>query len=428
MTNDLAARVAASTGTLVAPGGERRAPVEAPTPLALEDALELGAGRYVGVVRDAAGGRWTVPLVLDGDGVRRACPGDGVAAALVARDEGGPGFALRSWRHEELDGERAVGVDQTNESVVVGDRAVVKWLVRLPELGGAEHPAVRRLGLLADAGFDGVPPTWSLLTRGGELLAVVDGYLPGAQDGWDWAVDDVREHAAGRLPLAQAVAPAVLVGRQTGELHLALATGGVSTSTAEDARRWALQAFGDLMTALQVATGAPAQRLAARADRIGAGLASMSEAQGGPQLEVHGDLHVGQWLRHGRPDAWEYAVTDFDGSPVAGAVERGARQPAARDVASMMASLDHVGRIVLHRTDGVDVAAVRRWVTAAEDSFLAAYRERADHLLDERLLAPMRLQQECREHVYAARHLPLWTYVPDGALADLLPDDPTEKD
>jgi maltokinase len=43
-------------------------------------------------------------------------------------------------------------------------------------------------------------------------------------------------------------------------------------------------------------------------------------------------------------------------------------------------------------------------------------------LLDERLLSPLRLQQEVREFLYAVRHLPVWRYVPDGALVDLLPD------
>ena len=424
--SSLAALVAAAPGSLVAPEGDRRAELSAPTPLALEAALDLGAGRHVAVVRDAAGDRWTVPLVLDGDGLHRARPGDGVAAALVARADGDDGFAVRSWHLEHLTGERGVGVDQTNESVVVGERAVVKWVVRLPDLAGTEHPAVRRLALLADAGFGAVPPTWSLLTRSGDLLSVVDEYLPGAQDGWDWAVDDVRAFAAGDLTLAAASAPAGELGRLTGELHLALATGGVTRATAEDARGWALQAFADLMEALHVVTGAPAERLAARADRIGTELASMSDAKGSPQLDVHGDLHVGQWLRHGTPNAWRYAVTDFDGSPVAAHLERASQQPAARDVASMLASLDHVGRIVVHRTEDVDATAVRRWVTAAETTFLAAYRERAGHLLDERLLLPLRLLQECREHVYAARHLPLWSYVPDAALADLLPDEPPE--
>jgi maltokinase len=94
----------------------------------------------------------------------------------------------------------------------------------------------------------------------------------------------------------------------------------------------------------------------------------------------------------------------------------------------MLASLDHVGRVVVKRTDGVDPAIVRAWIAAAQDSFLAAYRGTLAslgslELLDERLLVPLRLQQECREFLYAVRHLPHWRYVPDAALLDLLPDE-----
>ena len=33
---------------------------------------------------------------------------------------------------------------------------------------------------------------------------------------------------------------------------------------------------------------------------------------------------------------------------------------------------------------------------------------------------PFAVEQECREYVYAARHLPRWLYVPDAALPALL--------
>jgi len=140
---------------------------------------------------------------------------------------------------------------------------------------------------------------------------------------------------------------------------------------------------------------------------------------------VHGDLHVGQVLRFSDP--YDYVVTDFDGNPVLPPEERGAPQPAALDVVGMIASLDHVGRIVITRTDNVDESAVRVWIAAAQEAFLHDYRDtlarmRHAHLLDDRLLVPLRLQQEVREFLYAEKHLPLWRYAPDGALVDLLPD------
>ena len=114
--------------------------------------------------------------------------------------------------------------------------------------------------------------------------------------------------------------------------------------------------------------------------------------------------------------------------------ERTRRQPAARDVATMLCSLDHVGRIVIHRTPGIDAGRVLGWIDAAQQEFLDFYRNGlaeagAADLLDERLLDPFRVQQECREFVYSVRHLPHWRYVPDAALPFLLDrlGDPVES-
>jgi maltokinase len=108
--------------------------------------------------------------------------------------------------------------------------------------------------------------------------------------------------------------------------------------------------------------------------------------------------------------------------------ERMQRQPAARDVAGMLASIDHVARVVNYRTEGLDPRPAVIWIAHAQDAFLAAYQsalaaagQRA--LLDDRLLRPLMLDQECREFVYSARHLPHWRYVPDAVLTDMFPGD-----
>ena len=453
---ELSRLVAASPGGLVLPGGDRRAQVDVATPLRLVDAADLGAGRWVGVVEDRDGDRWTVPLLVTAVTLRRAVPGDGVAEALVrgiadvrrmqaARGEastpegravqGDRAFVADGWHAEDVSGERALTVDQTNESLVVGERAMVKWSVQLPRPGvrGAQ-PARRRLGRLMAADFAGTPRPWGLLhyvdhddDSTSLLLASVAEFLPGAEDGWDWAVDDVRRHARGESSLEDAVVPSVRLGELTASLHLALAGDG-RVSTADDrlTARWTARAYDDLDAAVTLVTGPEGVRLRSRAGRIVASFAAFRACVGTPLIDVHGDLHVGQVLRHGDPP--RYAVTDFDGNPVLAPDERSAPQPAALDVAGLLASLDHVGRVVVKRTDGVDTDAVRTWIAAAQDAFLHAYRgslaaSGSLELLDERLLVPLRLQQECREYLYAARHLPHWVYVPDAALTDLLPDE-----
>jgi maltokinase len=50
--------------------------------------------------------------------------------------------------------------------------------------------------------------------------------------------------------------------------------------------------------------------------------------------------------------------------------------------------------------------------------------------LDERLLAPFLIEQECREYIYAAKHLPHWVYVPDAVISEYPVDgvDSSESD
>jgi maltokinase len=450
----LADLVARAPGRLVLPVRPRGARVDIATPLRLVDGLDLGAGRWVGVVEDADGDRWTVPLLLAGGGVRRAAPGDGVAEALVAamaehgrgrrerpgdtddrrgRVDGSGPFVADAWDVESVRGERGITADQTNESVVVGERAVVKWSVSLPRPGvtGAQ-PAVARLSTIMATAFAGTPRPWGLLRYADgadgsavRLLASVAEFLPGAEDGWDWAVDDVRRLARGEIAMDDSLVPANRLGELVALLHVALSSTGRDVADDRLVAGWTARAYDDLDAAVQLVDGPEGARLRSRAGRIALSFAVFRECVGTPLIDVHGDLHVGQVLRHGDPP--DYSVTDFDGNPVVAPEQRSAPQPAALDVAGMLGSLDHVGRVVIKRTDGVDEELVRTWIAAAQSAFLDEYRStlaRMDSgdLLDERLLVPLRLQQECREFRYAVQHLPHWRYVPDAALIDLLPD------
>ncbi|GIU98266.1 MAG: hypothetical protein KatS3mg013_2069 [Actinomycetota bacterium] len=136
-------------------------------------------------------------------------------------------------------------------------------------------------------------------------------------------------------------------------------------------------------------------------------------------MRIHGDLHVGQILRW-RETAWRSGISTA--TPSRRSPSERPPGPLARDVASMAMALDHVGRIVGRRRP-TDDAAIEGWIRAARSGFLTAYRAAlGEHarLLDERLLRPFEVAQECHEHVYAARYLPSWAAVPDRALAAIL--------
>jgi maltokinase len=92
----------------------------------------------------------------------------------------------------------------------------------------------------------------------------------------------------------------------------------------------------------------------------------------------------------------------------------------------MLASIDHVARVVNYRTPGLDPRPALIWIAHAQEAFLASYQQvLAAHglrnILDDRLIAPFMMQQEMREYIYSARHLPHWRYVPDAVIASEFP-------
>lgn len=392
------------------------------------ESLPLGPRRWLVVVTDDHGKAFPVPLVPDGDGVRRARPGDGTGEAMLAVLAVGTrrvgGFELTSWHDEPCAGERAIEADQTNESVIVGDSAVLKWSFRLED-----SPAPTRLSTLHARGFTGMPRPWGLVRWHPDgdapalLVASVVEYLPGAVDGWTWAVEDLSAALAAGSDVPVRCAGAT-VGALVADLHAALAQEPVSASI-NDAARWAAEAQGDLATALAVTSGPAKAVLSRHADAVRAALGVVPTLGGTPLIPVHGDLHVGQVLRAGTVEDPVHAITDFDGNPVVPPVQRGRPQPAALDVAGMAQSLVHAGIVVLRHDPAADPDAVAALVDTSVTSFLDTYTSTlAAHghaaLFEPALLRPFRLRQVCREFTYAATHLPRWSYVPEAALPALV--------
>ena len=331
-----------------------------------------GSFASVPIAREEYGGPW-----------RRARSGDGLSAFVAGVPEAS---------------ERPIGVDQTHESLVVGERAILKWFRRV---GPGPSRASPLLAHLAEVGYGGIPtPLGSLTWRSpaGEPLTLAQGdaFLAGARDGWEWCVDRVSSGNAS-------------VGRELGDLvaglHRALATPSsviehpVGSADREDVGRWRAEALFTLDEAVALKPDAELQRWA---PAMRAMLEAL-DARSIPTQPVHGDLHVGQVLE----SATGLAVIDFDGNPALPESANAVRQPRERDIAQMLTSLDHVGRVVDER-DGGDSSG---WIAAARAGFLEAVGP-----VDEALVAAFEVEQECRELVYAARFLPRWRYAPMATL------------
>ena len=378
-----------------------------------------------------------VPVVDDG-GIRRASAGDRAFEAVADIVRGGADVGPLRTRTlaapPQARGERAIDVDQSNESVVVGDRLVVKLF---PRVAAGAQPGEDLAAHLAAVGSADVPTPygslrWALADGSSVLVATVSAFLPDARDGWDWSLEHALAAISGRTDAAASIAAARACGALVARLHAALATPSpvlgsspVGEAGAETVASWRAAGRWLLTAAVEATGGVEGERLARMAPRIDAAFEGFADAVGTPVQRIHGDLHVGQVLAgpHG------YAVTDLDGNPLAPPAERTSPQPAVRDVAAFVRSLDHVGRLAQRRLRDRQPQA-EAWIVAVRETFLDAYRSTlaragAAHLFDDRLLRPFEVLQECHEYVYAARFLPGWLPVPDLAMPRLLEDLPS---
>jgi maltokinase len=399
---------------------DRQEPLGDPS---LLDALDLGRGRWV-LVLETQPGLLTSAVVEELEGFRRARAGDGVSEGLLAKTARGEDHGSFTFRRlgtiGSWPGERPIEVDQSNESVVVGDAAVVKRFVFTT--AGNERPMVLPAHLVA-AGFEEMPAPlgsagWQH-TDGVMSLSSITTYLPDARDGWDWYVELLERSIEDRA--VDAFGPAAALGAMTARLHSALATpteivpAPTAVAREDTVARWRRIAEADLDAAIGSIDGDEGSRLR---DRAGAVRDELSQLRGleTVSIPIHGDLHVGQFLR------WRggLAVSDLEGDPLGPGPLEG---PPARDVAALVQSIDHVGRIVERRRGG----SVAAWIREASDGCVTAYLDElaalgASALFDERLVRPLRVAQELHEFVYAVRYAASRRYVPDRALAAILDD------
>ncbi|MGW0996454.1 maltokinase N-terminal cap-like domain-containing protein [Streptomyces sp. NPDC002523] len=300
--------------------------------------------------------------------------------------------------------------EQSNSSVVYGDTFILKLLRRVVP---GVNPDLELPLALAREGCARVPaPTaWLRAELDGEayVLAVLQPFVSGADDGWELALDKL---AKGEDFTAEARA----LGRATAEVHTALAR-ALPTVTLGHAQ---LGPLADGMT----------ERLTAAAQAVPAlrphepGLRSAFEALGRLADEgrtwtaqrVHGDLHLGQSLRS---PSGQWSLIDFEGEPARPPAERRMPQPPARDVAGMLRSFDYAARSA--------TPPAPDWARACRAAYCSGYAEVSgrDPRTDPVLLRAFETDKAIYEVVYEARHRPDWLPVPLAAVRRLATSDPT---
>jgi maltokinase len=308
---------------------------------------------------------------------------------------------------------RLLGAEQSNTSIVFGDRVILKVLRRLfpganPDLEVAD--ALARLGSQQVA----APYGWIETDLDGEpvLLGVLSQFLAGASDGWALALASLRRLRAQPGDAGPPYADeARLLGLATAGLHrdLARAFGSRPMTTAELASM-AVDMRHKLSEAVALVSD-----LRRHEARIGAAYDAVANLTAPVEVQrIHGDYHLGQVLRA----SYGWVALDFEGEPAVPLAVRRAPAPALRDVAGMLRSFDYAARHELVGEHGAvshaAADAASAWAGQCQDAFCAGYAAGggADPAGHATLLRALTLDKAVYEVVYEYRHRPSWLPIP----------------
>jgi len=348
---------------------------------------------------------------------------------------------------------RWLGAEQSNSSVIIDHKAIVKLFRRVAP---GEHPEAEMSRELTARGFSNGAPLFGeiiqLDTAGGQqVLAVIQGYIAGEGDAWEWtlaflhrAVDDMaRQDAAAHDVLAQYDGFAQRLGQRLGEMHRILAQPTDHeafkpvAAGKEQLARWrqriggriaiALDGLRQRLDTLDENDRSLADRVLARGDALKAAVARLiRNAAGAPLHRIHGDFHLGQVL----VASGDAVIIDFEGEPAQPLAERRAKDSGWRDVAGILRSLDYA--LVARQRGGVASrdnyeALAGRFRTQIPRTLLGAYRNATGAQIDgpeaardAALLDLFLIEKAAYEVTYEVSNRPDWLGVPLGGLARLV--------
>jgi trehalose synthase-fused probable maltokinase len=314
---------------------------------------------------------------------------------------------------------RRLLVEQSNTSVVIGEKVILKIIRKLEAGVNPEHEMGRFLATRTS--FRATPTLLGALSvdgPSGATLALVHRFIPNAVDGWKYTLDRFRK--------AEALEPAFLeemreLGRRIGELHVALASETADPNFApepvlqEDLQRWSASIMGELGVTLAEASKLHPdlehhrERLLEHARR----LAHVTPS--GQKIRIHGDLHLGQVLRA----EGQWLIFDFEGEPARSFTQRREKYSPLRDVAGMIRSFDYAEATVLLEGNSPGPRMV-----PSREAFLEGYRETtrgaaflpADDATFWGMLRAFELEKLLYEVRYEMQNRPDWVRIPVQAL------------
>ncbi len=314
--------------------------------------------------------------------------------------------------------------EQSNSSVAFGEDALLKIFRKVTP---GSNPDISVHEVLTAAGSEHVAALYGWLdcavTGGAERLqlAMLQQFLRTATDGWDLALNSVRNLFVEADLHADEVggdfaAEAARLGEAVAEVHDDLARHfPIDTLVGDDLAKVVASMNRRLDEAVEIVPEL-ADHEAALREAYGA-LSALGRL---PVQQIHGDLHLGQTLRTVK--GWK--IVDFEGEPARPLAERVRPDSVWRDVAGMMRSFDYAPHVVALTSqtaqgeDEMHQQAYRalEWSTRNGAAFLRAYLGRPPGEAEQAVLAAYLMDKAVYEAVYETRNRPTWVSVPLSAI------------
>ena len=228
--------------------------------------------------------------------------------------------------------QRPIGADQSNTTVVVGERLALKMYRRLEP---GRHPDIEIGQYLTERASVAFVPAYAGAVRWrGHAIAMLQAYVSNAEDGLGVGSRARCRRARSATSRGWVRTAAPCTGRWRSWSRgrprpPSSATGGGRPTRSCD-------------RVLELVDADTRAELQGYAPRLREEFAAVE--QGPPPLltRVHGDYHIGQILR----SRDGLRVVDFEGEPTKGLAERNGLGTPLRDVAAMLRSFDHLARHV----------------------------------------------------------------------------------
>jgi maltokinase len=318
---------------------------------------------------------------------------------------------------------RLMGVEQSNSSIVIDNRLVLKVFRKLEP---GINPELEVLRFLTARGFENIAALHAWYEYDGAplnaTLGVAQQFLPDAVGGWELALERIESDPDWFLGQLASL------GTITARMHDVLASNAsdpafspeepsqealslLTATVDEDIERIFVRLPDDKRVAPIIGRGQDVrERLAARS-QLGAG---------GRVIRTHGDYHLGQTLHTPR----DWVIIDFEGEPGRSLPERRQKRSPLRDVASMLRSFAYITSAVeiMHGNrapEGFEERARERFLGhyfAAVDPTLLPAGEAAIH----NLLSIYELEKAIYELQYELDNRPDWVSIPVAGIRRLL--------